>query len=62
MRPKAVESLRQILMRLLDEDSNVVDAAATALFFSREDLGDPALKLNWYRSLPANVILKAQSI
>lgn len=60
--PSLLSSLRVKLQLLLKEDSDVVDAAATSVFFSEEKLGNPAARLQWFNSLPGSVLARAKQI
>jgi hypothetical protein len=45
------ELLVQQVRELLDEDREVLDAAATSSYFGNEELGEPGEHLRWYRAL-----------
>jgi hypothetical protein len=46
-----LSSLQRALFELMHEDAETLEAAATNIFFARENLGQPAEKLRWYREL-----------
>ena len=45
------ETLAQTLRWLLDQEPDVIEAAATLRFYLAEGLGDPSRKLRWYNAL-----------
>jgi hypothetical protein len=49
------ELLTAQLTWLLDQDAEVVEAAATQWFYDNEGLGDPSEKLRWYKALSPSV-------
>jgi hypothetical protein len=53
--PKAEETLTRELTWLLDQDAEVVEAAATQRFYHDEGLGDPSKKLRWYGALSPSI-------
>jgi hypothetical protein len=57
-----VRDLREILSNLLDEDTGVLNAAATARFFHEEGLGRPEVSLRWYRALSDEVRERASRL
>lgn len=49
------EKLSRQLRWLLDQDTEVVEAAATLRFYDDEGLGDPSKKLRWYGELSPGI-------
>jgi hypothetical protein len=52
---KGEERLSDQLKWLLDQDTEVVEAAATLRFYNDEGLGDPLKKLRWYSELSPGI-------
>jgi hypothetical protein len=55
-------SLRERLNKLLSEQNEVLEAAATTRFFEKEGLGDPSCRLNWFSALPEPVRRRAKQV
>jgi hypothetical protein len=53
---------RSALMKYLNEDRQVIEAAATRVFFRDERLGEPADKLRWFRALDGPVLKRASEL
>jgi hypothetical protein len=56
------KDLCKTLGGLLREETSVLDAAATLKFFEVERLGNPAEKLNWFRTLSDETRAKASDL
>lgn len=64
--PHADEGMYQrfssCLSRFLDQETQVVEAAATNRFYEQEGLGNPAAKLRWYNELSPDVRSEATQL
>jgi hypothetical protein len=56
-----LEQLKVELDRLLGEELEALEAAATSEFFRTEGIGDPS-RLEWFRTLPPNVSKRATEL
>jgi hypothetical protein len=59
---EARQTLRESLSWLLQEENQVLEAAATTRFFEREGLGDPSSRLTWFGSLPEPIRRRAAQV
>lgn len=56
------QQLGDAIASFIGEEETTLDAAATRTFFAVEGVGDPAARLNWFRTLPGDVAKRAGEV